>query len=578
MRVALCQLNATVGDLGGNAARILAWYRRAAERGAGLVVFPELALTGYPPRDLLDLTDFLREVEDAVHRLAGATGAAGLVFGAPVPNPGASGKPLHNAALFCAEGRVRHEVRKKLLPTYDVFDEARYFEPDPEPARPVEFGGIRWGLHICEDAWNQEGFWPRRLYRRDPVEELAGNGAQILAQHLRLALLRPEGPAPPLDLPEPRRPPPPAPSLHEPGGGKRRADLRRRGVRLRCPGGAGRQRPPLRGGDPVRGGGGGGGRGAGDPGPLRRTPRRPGPESPPGSGRNRRRSPPSIAPWCWGSGTTRGSAGSGPRSSGSRVGSTRRWWPPWRPRPWGRKTCGGSRYPAATPATTSNADAEAVARNLGIRYEMLAIESIFAASLETLAGLFAGTETGLAEENIQARARVILVMALSNKFGHLVLTTGNKSELAVGYCTLYGDMAGGLAVISDVPKVMVYELARELNRDAGDDSGERAHQAALGGTQARPDRPGHAPPLRTPGRDPRGLHRGAASAKRNWWRAGIRGKWWSASCAWWPGPSTSDGRRRPGSRSPPRRSEAGAACPSPRRGRSRGAGNPVRDV
>jgi NAD+ synthetase len=124
----------------------------------------------------------------------------------------------------------------------------------------------------------------------------------------------------------------------------------------------------------------------------------------------------------------------------------------------------GIALPSRYTRATSNTDAEAVARNLGIHYEVLPIESIFEASLETLAGMFAGTETGLAEENIQARARMLLVMALSNKFGHLVLTTGNKSELAVGYCTLYGDMAGGLAVISDVPKVMVYDLAREMNR------------------------------------------------------------------------------------------------------------------
>ena len=180
MRVALCQLNPTVGDLEGNASRILAWYALAVDRGAELVAFPELALTGYPPRDLLRQSDFLAATDRASARLAAATGPAGLIFGAPLANPAREGKPLHNGALLCAEGRLIGDVRKKLLPSYDVFDEGRYFEPDQAPARPIAFGGILWGLHICEDAWNEEGFWPRRLYPRDPVEELAEAGAEAM--------------------------------------------------------------------------------------------------------------------------------------------------------------------------------------------------------------------------------------------------------------------------------------------------------------------------------------------------------------------------------------------------------------
>ncbi len=464
MRVALCQLNATVGDLGGNAARILAWYRRAAERGAGLVVFPELALTGYPPRDLLDLTDFLREVEDAVHRLAGETGAAGLVFGAPVPNPGASGKPLHNAALFCAEGRVRHEVRKKLLPTYDVFDEARYFEPDPEPARPVEFGGIRWGLHICEDAWNQENFWPRRLYRRDPVEELARNGARILVNISASPFYGRKGPL--------RR------SIFRSHVGRHHLPLLYSNL-------VGGNDELIFDGEAFVFDASGELAASGRPfeeeilfvdvaeeaGAVRVTPAHSVdptaaafPESPPAV----RPEPEEIssvhralvlglrdyARKCGFRTAILGLSGGIDSAVVAALGAEAL----------GPENVWGIALPSRYTRATSNTDAEAVARNLGIHYEVLPIESIFEASLETLAGLFAGTETGLAEENIQARARMLLVMALSNKFGHLVLTTGNKSELAVGYCTLYGDMAGGLAVISDVPKVMVYDLAREMNR------------------------------------------------------------------------------------------------------------------
>jgi NAD+ synthase (glutamine-hydrolysing) len=465
MRVALCQLNATVGDPRGNAARILDWYRRAAERGAGLVVFPELALTGYPPRDLLDLKDFLRGVEDAVHRLAGEIGAAGLVFGAPVPNPGSSGKPLHNAALVCAEGRVRYEVRKKLLPTYDVFDEARYFEPDPEPARPVEFGGIRWGLHICEDAWNQQRFWPRRLYRRDPVEELAQNGAQVLLNISASPFYGRKGPL--------RR------SIFESHIGRHHLPLlysnlvggndelifdgeafvfEASGKLVASgrpfeeeilfvevePAGDGFRVTPIHSSDPT----------------VDTFP-----EFPPAV----REEPEEIASVhralvlglrdyarkCGFKTAVLGLSGGIDSAVVAVLGAEAL----------GVENVWGVALPGRYTRASSNTDAEAVARNLGIHYEVLPIESLFEASLGTLSALFEGTEPGPAEENLQARARMLLVMALSNKFGHLVLTTGNKSELAVGYCTLYGDMAGGLAVISDVPKTMVYELARYMNRE-----------------------------------------------------------------------------------------------------------------
>ncbi len=467
MRVALSQINVVVGDLEGNAARIREEYSRAVERGADLVVFPELALTGYPPRDLLDLPGFLRGVADRIHRLAGAAGPAGLVFGAPLPNPGPSGKPLHNGAVLCAEGRVRHEVRKKLLPSYDVFDEARYFEPHGEPARPVEFGGIRWGLHICEDAWNQEGFWPRRLYRRDPVEELAGNGAQVLlnisaspfygrkgplrrsifgshsARHRRPLLytnlvggndeLIFDGEA----------------YVFDPGGTLiatgRPFEEETLFVEVAADGeGPARVEPAFssRPGDP----------------PGRSTPCRVLPEA--GEIDSIRRALVlglrDYARKCGFRTAVLGLSGGIDSALTAALAAEAL----------GPENVWGIALPSRYTSDASNTDAGAVARNLGIRFETVAIEGVFSASLEALDALFAGTEPGLAEENLQARARAMMLMALSNKFGHLALTTGNKSELAVGYCTLYGDMAGGLAVISDLPKTTVYELCRALNREA----------------------------------------------------------------------------------------------------------------
>jgi NAD+ synthase (glutamine-hydrolysing) len=480
MRVALCQINTVVGDLAENADRMLTWYAHAAARGAELVVFPELALTGYPPRDLLDLPDFLRGVERAVAGLAEATGPTGLVFGTPTPNPALEGKPLANAALVCAGGKVIHEVRKKLLPTYDVFDEARYFEPDRDEARPVEFGGVRWGLHVCEDAWNEEGFWPRRLYRRDPVEELARHGAEVLhnisaspfygrkgplrramfrshcARH-RLPLLYTnlvggndelifDGEAYVFDaggeLTASGRPFEEEILLVEiSGDAPRRAKAL---LSLAPPAGAAAAAAPI--------------------------------TAPSGSGRAAPEEPAAVHPEleepaslyralvlglrdyarkCGFMTAVLGLSGGIDSAVTAALGAEAL----------GPRNILGVSLPSRYTSDRSRRDAEAVAKNLGIGFLEMSIERVFAGSLETLAPSFAGTESGLAEENLQARARGLLLMALSNKFGHLVLTTGNKSEIAVGYCTLYGDMAGGLAVISDVPKTLVYELARFMNRE-----------------------------------------------------------------------------------------------------------------
>jgi NAD+ synthetase len=463
MRVALCQLNTKVGDIRGNRTRMLSWYTEATARGADLVVFPELSLTGYPPLDLMELEDFVAAFEEAVPALAAETNAAGLLFGAPIPNPGPAGKKFQNGAVLCAGGKVVARVGKKLLPVYDVFDEARQFEASSEAGSPVLFRGVRLGLHVCEDAWNEEGFWPRRLYGRDPVSELAGNGAQILVNIS----------ASPFHL--------------------QKIPLRRSLLRSHCQ----RHRLPLLYTNAV---------GGNDElvfdgeayvfdheGTLRAS----------GKPFNEEillievteGTPCGVEPLVsWTPGEAAEPVPAGVRPELGELESAHR------ALVLGLRDYAGKcgfrtavlglsggidsaltavlaaealgpenifavSLPSRYSSPGSLADSQALARNLGLHYEVLSIEPTFRSLLETLEPLFAGTRPGEAEENLQARARGMILMALSNKFGHLLLTTGNKSELAVGYCTLYGDMAGGLAVISDVPKTLVYALSRHLNRE-----------------------------------------------------------------------------------------------------------------
>ncbi len=487
MRVALCQINTTVGDLAGNADRMRAWYEHATARGADLVVFPELALTGYPPRDLLDLPDFMSGVRDAVDRLARATGPAGLVFGAPVANAAPQGKPLHNCALLCADGRPAAEVRKKLLPFYDVFDETRYFEADAAEARPVEFGGVRWGLHVCEDAWNEEGFWPRRLYLRDPVEELADGGAEVFLNISASPFYGRKGPLRrSMFRSHCARHGRPLLYTNLVGGNDELifdgeayvfdadGELTASGrpfseeiLMVEISGGSPRRVEAVASFAPAAGGGLSADDGAsatGEP-SASRTPAPVFTEEP-AAVREELDEPASIhralvlglrdyVRKCGFRSAVLGLSGGIDSAVTAALAAEAL----------GPDNVLGVSLPSRYTSDRSLRDAEAVAGNLGIGFVEMSIEPVFAGSLDSLAPSFEGTESGLAEENLQARARGMLLMALSNKFGHLVLTTGNKSEIAVGYCTLYGDMAGGLAVISDVPKTMVYELARYMNRD-----------------------------------------------------------------------------------------------------------------
>lgn len=443
MKIALAQINATVGDIRGNVERILGAYRRALAAGAELVLFPEQAVGGYPPRDLLEQPDFVRANLAALKRLARAAGDRGMVVGYVDVNRARVGKRFFNAAALLWRGRTAARRFKTLLPTYDVFDEGRYFEPAREnPA--FLYRGVRLGLTICEDAWNDEHFWPRRLYAADPVARQAREGARIL---LNIAA-----------------------SPYERGKvAFRRRMLASHARRARRPvlygamvggndelifdgnsfalDGRGRLLAKARGFaedlvvvDTAA-------RGAAAPAP-----------EPPEIAQIHDALVLGVADYLRKCGFSEALVGlSGGIDSAVVCALAARALGP------GRVT--GVALPSPYSSAGSLRDAAALARNLGVRFKRIPIAGAYRAMLSALGPGFGRGRPGLPEQNLQARVRGNLLMALSNKTGALLLSTGNKSELSVGYCTLYGDMSGGLAVIADLPKTTVYELARWINRE-----------------------------------------------------------------------------------------------------------------
>jgi NAD+ synthase (glutamine-hydrolysing) len=460
MRLALSQLDTTVGDFRGNAAKIVAALGRAEAAGAHLLAVPELAICGYPPRDLVDRPAFQREAARMLRDLARRTKETALLVGTFLPNPRKTGKPFFNAAVLLHRGRIRAVAKKLLLPTYDVFDEARHFEPG-NAGTVVPFGGERLGISICEDLWNDKDFWrTRRLYREDPGEEMVRRGATLI---LNVS-------ASPFSEGKPR--------------------LRRRMLaRLARDGRVPVAYVNLVGGNDelvfdggtlvVDGSGNVAARGAlfEEDFLVVDLPKGPAPrgvvavegaaakdlvDDAEGSALEslRRALALGIRDYAEKCGFTTAILGLSGGIDSALVAALA-------VDALGAANVTGFGLPSPDSSPGSIADARALAENLGIRFELLPIDRSLAAAKETLGPLFSGRAEDVTEENIQSRLRGLLLMAVSNKFGPLVLTTGNKSELAVGYCTLYGDMCGGLAPISDLPKMRVYALARHLNARAG---------------------------------------------------------------------------------------------------------------
>jgi NAD+ synthetase len=443
VKIALAQINPTVGDFTGNLEKIVALSRRAASQGARLTVFSELALCGYPPADFLEKPSFLARCRAAVDQLAEATRdlPTAVLAGVALAAKDESGKPAVNAAVLLDGGRILLEQHKRLLPFYDVFDEQRYFAPS-QPQKVVELDGLRLAITICEDAWNDKNFWPRRLYAVDPVEELmrqqpglhinlssspfwhgkramrrqmlsaialrdgipllltnqvGGNDSLIfdgtsLALNARGELIAQAASfAEDLVLVDPFNAPPiPVPEENDTEAAYRALVLGTRDYVRKC--GFKKVLVGLSGGI--------------DSALVA-----------------------AIATDALGAENVLGIGMPSPYSSAGSIDDSRR-----------------------------------LAANLGIRYEVIGISGLFQEFTLALKPLFAGTKPDTTEENIQSRIRGDLLMALSNKFSALVLTTGNKSEMAVGYCTLYGDMVGALAVIGDLVKTRVYQVCHWLNR------------------------------------------------------------------------------------------------------------------
>ncbi|MFK7790636.1 MAG: NAD+ synthase [Phycisphaeraceae bacterium] len=448
MRIALAQINPTVGDIPGNADLILNAINRAKEQDARLVVFPELAIIGYPPKDLLLKPDAIDLCLAAVEKLALSCIGITAVIGLPVRSEKETGRELHNAAAVCSDGKIASLHLKHLLPTYDVFDEQRYFEPGPRVDLST-IDNVKLGISICEDLWNDRESFTRQLYHDNPVDELAAAGAElfincsaspyIVRKHaFRLQLMANVA----------KRHKIPMVYCNQVGGndelvfdgnscvidanGKLIAHAKDFEEDLLI------ADVPIGEEDTAKG--------------------------------NRIETPKDglasvyealvlgLRDYCNKCGFKKivmGLSGGIDSAVSCAIAVAAI----------GSENIYGVGMPSRYSSGGSVDDAKALADYLKVKFDVIPIEPAHAAMEDMLAEMFADSEPGVTEENIQARLRGNLLMALSNKTGAMLVTTGNKSEMAVGYCTLYGDMCGGFSVLVDVPKTMVYDLARWINDD-----------------------------------------------------------------------------------------------------------------
>ncbi len=447
MQIALIQINPVIGDFAANGAKILARAQEAADLGCELAIFSELALSGYPPQDLLDRGSFIADHDQALQRLATDLPAGiAVLLGCVEQRPTARGRRLYNSALLLRDGAVQYRVRKQLLPSYDVFDERRYFEPGPA-AQLLQLGGLTLAVTICEDIWQTEighyGIDPvKDLFERaeergqqiDAVINISASPFQRAKEQVRLGLFR--GICHSHQVP--------LLFVNQVGGqdsllfGGRSLVMDRKGeitaralefaedlLVVDSDSWQGELHSPV------------------DEDPLAAV---------------QDALVMGLADYvrkCGFSSVVLGLSGGIDSALTAALAV----------RALGPENVLGVALPSPYSPDESLADARSLAENLGCAFEVLPIAPLFAGFRASLAPLFGDRPEDLTEQNLQARIRGNLLMALSNKFGHMLLSTGNKSELAVGYCTLYGDMSGGLGVIADVPKMLVYELARLVNRE-----------------------------------------------------------------------------------------------------------------
>jgi NAD+ synthase (glutamine-hydrolysing) len=444
MRVAFAQMNTTVGAIAANTDHIIARIAEARQAGVQLVLFPELAISGYPPMDLLDQPHFIDLNLQALQRIREATTGITAIVGFIDRNNSNQGKRLFNAAAVLQNQELRSVHYKTLLPTYDVFDEERYFESAPMVS-VIELFGKRVGITICEDLWNDSDFWTHRLYQDDPVEQLAKQGMEMLI-NISASPFHVGKPALRMQMVQSLARKHGVPALYvNQVGGNDSLVFDGHSFCANAEGeitwlGAGFQEQFA----------------------ILDLPLAPLVE------------PAALAPnmamiedalvlgvrdYLHKSGfrsVVLGLSGGIDSAITAAIAA----------KALGPDQVLGVAMPSQYSSEGSVTDAVALAKNLGIQYQEIPIKPMFDAFCQSLAPAFAGRAEDVTEENLQARIRGNLLMALSNKFGHLLLTTGNKSEMAVGYCTLYGDMCGGLAVISDLPKTWVYALAEYMNRHA----------------------------------------------------------------------------------------------------------------
>ena len=438
MRIGIAQMNPTVGDLSGNLALALDAYEQLVGQGVDLIVYPELMLCGYPPRDLLLKENFGKDCRNALEEFARTTGPTPALIGFPEQNDGPSGEPFFNAAAWCVAGSVGQTFRKRLLPTYDVFDEDRYFSPgDASPF--IELKGKRIAVTICEDVWNSGG----DLYSSDPLDAIASGKPDLLV-NLSASPWHSGKESKRIDLlgEVARKAGCPVAYVNAVGGND---ELIFDGFSLTLDAGGSvlAQSPSFREAIEVHDLA---EEAVWDTGSVTAE-------------ENLRQALVlGLRDYAHKSGFKKGLIGlsGGIDSAVTAALATEALGP---------ENVIGISLPSSISSDHSKDDARELAHNLGIRFETLPIQKIVDAATDELQPLFEDRPADVTEENLQARARALLLMAVSNKLGALLLTTGNKSELAVGYCTLYGDMCGGLAVISDVPKTQVFALARHLNKD-----------------------------------------------------------------------------------------------------------------